>query len=79
MRPSDQETKQNEVQSDMSTAAPYTHELTALYTLLVILFLASMAYIIVKAVIHSRKSGFLSTGTKSETFPINGKGVVNAA
>ncbi|WKY15667.1 hypothetical protein Q1695_000840 [Nippostrongylus brasiliensis] len=78
MRPTDD----NEVESSLkerNAALLFSNELTALYTLLAILFAASLAYIVVKAVIHSRRSGFFSSATKSETFPINGKGVVNAA
>ncbi|KAK6062014.1 hypothetical protein COOONC_00310 [Cooperia oncophora] len=79
MRPSNPKEKESELLTEDSTARPYPNELTALYTLLAILFLASLAYVVVKAVIQSRKSGFFSSGTKSETLPINGKGVVNAA
>lgn len=39
----------------------FSNELTALYTLLAILFVASLAYIIVKAVIQSRKAGYFSS------------------
>ncbi|KAK6766713.1 hypothetical protein RB195_026162 [Necator americanus] len=62
-----------------NSAMLFSNELTALYTLLAILLIASLAYIIVKAVIHSRKNGFLSSGTKSEMTPIKGKSIVNAA
>ncbi|KHJ98493.1 hypothetical protein OESDEN_01529 [Oesophagostomum dentatum] len=44
-----------------NSAMLFSNELTALYTLLAILLVASIAYIIVKAIIQSRKNGFLST------------------
>ncbi|RCN46152.1 hypothetical protein ANCCAN_07811 [Ancylostoma caninum] len=47
-----------------NSALLFSNELTALYTLLAILLVASLAYIIVKAVIHSRRSGFFSAGNK---------------
>ncbi|CAJ0609308.1 unnamed protein product [Cylicocyclus nassatus] len=62
-----------------NSAMLFSNELIALYTLLAILFVASMTYIIIKAIIQSRRNGLLSRGTKTETTPINGKSTVNAA
>ncbi|XGW32286.1 hypothetical protein V3C99_017096 [Haemonchus contortus] len=46
--------------TEKNTAVLSPQELVALYSLLTLLFLASIAYIIVKARIYSRRSGVFS-------------------